>query len=80
MSKAGIISTLKEYFEEKGKFMTYEEYLQSDDRPIRPHLIKRYVGNWNRLENSIGQIAPKVVEPIKEDTKVIKPDAATTKK
>lgn len=63
MSKAGIVKTLKEYFESKGKVLSYEEYLQADDAPIRPHLIKRYVGKWNRLENYIGDITPvEVVE------------------
>lgn len=79
MSKAGITSILREYFEEKGKFMTYEEYLQSTDKPVRPHLIKRYVGNWNKLQNLIGPIEPKVVAPIKVATKAENANATTKK-
>jgi hypothetical protein len=62
--KTKLVEDLTEYFTKKGKFLSYNEYIQQDDVPYRPQLIKRTVGSWARLERMIGEIeAPKPVAP-----------------
>lgn len=60
--KTKLVEDLTEYFTAKGKFLTYNEYIQQDDVPYRPQLIKRTVGSWARLERMIGEI--KSPEPV----------------
>lgn len=59
-----LVEDLREYFTAKGGFMTYNEYIQQDDVPYRPQLVKRVAGSWARLERMIGEIkAPEPVAP-----------------
>lgn len=72
MKKSVVINTLREYFSSKGKALTYEEYRDSEDAPIRIQLVKRTLGTWNRVLNAVGPIEPIVEVPketIKNETK-----------
>lgn len=60
--KTKLIEELKAYFNAKGKFLSYAEYVAAEDTPFRAQIVKRHVGTWARLERMIGEIqAPKVV-------------------
>lgn len=54
--KRSIIKTLGNYFAFKGKVLTYEEYKEEKDAPIRLILIKRSIGSWARLLKLVGDI------------------------
>jgi hypothetical protein len=68
-----LVEELKAYFTEKGKFLQYHEYIEQDDKPYRPQLIKRVTGTWTRLERMIGEITPAVEEPKKVEPPKEKP-------
>lgn len=55
--RTAIIKTVGNYFASKGKILTYEEYREAEDAPIRLILIKRALGSWARLLNHIGDIS-----------------------
>lgn len=84
MSKKKLVDDLREYFTSKGKFLSYQEYIAEEDAPFRAQIVKRYVGTWARLENMIGEIAPKSAPEPKVAPKAtpVNPqitDAVTTK-
>lgn len=78
MTKTKLVEDLKEYFASKGKFLTYSEYIEQEDAPYRPQLIKRAVGSWARLKTMVGQIEAPVVE--QEEAPVQKPKPVEKKK
>lgn len=55
--KTAIIKTIGNYFASKGKALTYEEYREADDAPVRIVLVKRAIGSWARLLNIVGDIS-----------------------
>lgn len=60
--KTKLIEDLKKYFNSKGRFLSYAEYVAAEDAPFRAQIVKRHIGTWARLERMIGEItAPKVV-------------------
>jgi hypothetical protein len=61
MSKIAVLKELDKYFKEKGKVLTYNEYIQQEDAPVRVHIIKRVVGPWGRMERLLGKIPAEVV-------------------
>ena len=83
MAKKKLVDDLREYFTSKGKFLSYQEYIAAEDAPFRAQIVKRYVGTWARLENMIGEIAPKSVAPkVAPKATPVNPqitDAVTTK-
>jgi hypothetical protein len=46
-------NVLAVYFEEKGHILSLHEYKQQEDAPIRPAIIKKTFGSWNRMENIV---------------------------
>lgn len=72
MTKTKLVEDLKEYFASKGKFLTYAEYVEAEDAPYRPQIIKRMVGSWARLRSMVGMVEPEVVSSTQalEDTQV----------
>jgi hypothetical protein len=79
MAKKKLVDDLREYFTSKGKFLSYQEYIAAEDAPFRVQIVKRYVGTWARLENMIGEIAPKSVAPKATPVNPQITDAVTTK-
>lgn len=72
MTKTKLVEDLKEYFASKGKFLTYAEYVEAEDAPYRPQIIKRMVGSWARLRSMVGMVEPELVSSRQalEDTQV----------
>jgi len=60
MTKTKLVEDLKEYFASKGKFLTYAEYVEAEDAPYRPQIIKRMVGSWARLRSMVGMVEPEL--------------------
>lgn len=77
MSKQQVINSLREYFADKGKFMTVEEYKAAEDAPVRFQIVKRVLGTWTRVKNSVGDIPVKEVQKPAEKPA---PKPAVTKK
>ena len=69
MTKFALAKSLREYFVKLGYFPTYAEYLALEDKPYRPHIIKRMLGSWARVERMVGPIDPIVEKPVKEAVK-----------
>lgn len=63
MTKTKLVNDLREYFASKGKFLSYNEYIEAEDAPYRIQIIKRAVGSWARLEKMVG-MAPVAVAPV----------------
>ena len=63
MSKQQLITTLRDYFTSKGKFLTMEEYKEAEDAPYRFQIVKRTVGTWARLKGIMGEIQPLPEKP-----------------
>lgn len=63
MSRQATLNTLKEYFAEKGKFLTIEEYKEADDTPFRFQIVKRVFGSWGRLKGLVGEVTPLTTAP-----------------
>lgn len=89
MTKKVIIDQLKEYFEQKGKVLTADEYKEAEDAPIRLQVLKRKIGSWSRIVNMVNkntevilavdvQEAPKVDAPV-EEPEVVTPPAPVEK-
>lgn len=75
MTRTQVVEQLKKYFETKGKFLSYAEYIEQEDKPFRPQVIKKAVGRWPRLARLIGEVKPLV--PVKPP--VTKPVGAVKK-
>lgn len=77
MNKSKIALVLKEYFIEKGRVLSYEEYRDATDAPIRLALVKRALGGWNRVLATVGDIpvkqTPEPVVSAKETPKPVAP-------
>lgn len=82
-NRTNIIKSVGNFFALKGKVLTYEEYKLEEEAPVRPVLIKRTFGSWNRLVNCIGDVsnydgteAPKVTYTVEsnEEPAPEKPD------
>lgn len=69
MTRNGIVKLLKEYFAKKGQTMSYKEYVEQDDWPVRPVLVKRIAGPWNRVLRLVGEIEPLEPEPVVQEVK-----------
>lgn len=54
MSRIAVLKELDTYFKEKGRILTYNEYIKEEDTPVRVHIIKRVVGPWGRMERLLG--------------------------
>jgi hypothetical protein len=61
MSRASVLKELDKYFKQKGKVLTYNEYIEQEDAPVRVHIIKRAVGPWGRIEKLLGKMPAEVV-------------------
>jgi hypothetical protein len=82
MTRTKLVEDLKAYFNSKGKFLSYQEYILAEDAPFRAQVVKRLVGTWARLEKMVGEIAPKSVPKAAPVAAPVKPqitDAVTTK-
>jgi hypothetical protein len=55
--RTSVIKAVGNYFALKGKVLSYEDYKNAEDAPVRTILIKRALGSWARLINSIGDIS-----------------------
>jgi hypothetical protein len=75
-----LVEELRAYFTAKGRFLPYHEYIEQEDMPYRPQLVKRTVGTWTRLQNMIGEIAPIVEEPSKAPVKAVAPKKVAEEK
>lgn len=69
MNKVKVKQILRDYFLQKGKALSYEEYRTAEDAPIRPNLVKRTLGGWNRVLATVGPITVETPEPKKEPVK-----------
>lgn len=58
MTRTKLVEDLKAYFNSKGKFLSYQEYILAEDAPFRIQVIKRSIGSWARVENMVGEILP----------------------
>lgn len=56
--KAKIIEKLVMYFMEKGKILSYKEYVDAGDGPYRATHIRRKVGSWALIERIISNNYP----------------------
>lgn len=67
-SKTKAIETLAEYFKEKGRVLSYQEYSRELDTPIRVQQIRSMFGTWNKVEKLLmareGRTAPDVITDI----------------
>jgi len=69
-TNASIIQVLGKYFASKGGVMSYVEYRDAEDAPIRPVVLKRAIGPWTRLLALIGDLSQ--YEEAPEDVKKTK--------
>lgn len=53
LNRTLVLRALIKYFEEKGRVLTYQEYAQETDTPVRVQSIKQLFGSWARLERTI---------------------------
>ena len=53
LNRTLVLRALIKYFEEKGRVLTYQEYAQETDTPVRVQSIKQIFGSWARLERTI---------------------------
>lgn len=87
MTRTKLVEDLKGYFASKGKFLTYNEYLEAEDAPYRPQLVKRMVGSWARLQRMVDMVeAPVAIEtpvaveaPVVEVEATVEPEAPAAK-
>ena len=49
MNKPAILKTLIDYFLDKGKILSIEEYKAASDAPMRFMVAKRAFGSWARM-------------------------------
>jgi hypothetical protein len=68
MSRISVLKELDKYFKEKGKVLTYNEYIEQEDAPVRVHIIKRMVGPWGRMERLLGKFPAEVVVSVAVET------------
>lgn len=75
MTKTKLVEDLKAYFNSKGKFLSYQEYILAEDAPFRAQLVKRSIGTWARLEKMVGEIVPSapVAPPVPPVATPVKP-------
>ena len=52
-NKKAILKQLADYFAEKGKVLSVNEYKAADDRPMRYMVAKRPFGSWSRMQSMI---------------------------
>ena len=57
-NKKAILQELADYFAEKGKVLTVEEYKAAEDRPIRYMVAKRPFGSWSRMQSMLRRNFP----------------------
>ena len=62
MSRISVLKELDAYFKEKGRILSYNEYIKEEDAPVRVHIIKRVVGPWGRMERLLGKFPAEVVK------------------
>jgi hypothetical protein len=55
MSRISVLKELDTYFKEKGRILSYNEYIKEEDAPVRVHIIKRVLGPWGRMERLLGK-------------------------
>lgn len=67
---------MREFFTKKGRTLTYAEYIDLEEVPVRSQVIKRTVGSWARLLKLVGDIKPVIKEPVKPVTKPVSTTAA----
>jgi len=79
MSKIAVLKELDAYFKEKGRILSYNEYIKEEDTPVRVHIIKRVIGPWGRMERLLGNFpAEKVsVEAKNSQVKAEEPTVET---
>jgi|TARA_B110000908_G_scaffold148241_1_gene180583 hypothetical protein len=53
MNKPAILKTLLEYFLDKGKILSIDEYKAAQDAPMRFMVAKRAFGSWARMSQMI---------------------------
>ena len=53
MNKPAILKTLIDYFLDKGKVLSIEEYKAASDAPMRFMVAKRAFGSWARMTQMI---------------------------
>lgn len=84
MTKKVIVDQLKEYFEQKGRVLTANEYREAEDAPIRIQVLKRKLGSWSRVINMVTkttevavavQLTPEPAAPVEEPAPVEQPAA-----
>ena len=52
-NKKAILKQLADYFAEKGKVLSVNEYKAADDRPMRYMVAKRPFGSWSRMQSML---------------------------
>ena len=49
-NRTKVIETLKQYFDNKGRVLSVQEYSRETDTPIRIQQVRNIFGSWNKLE------------------------------
>lgn len=65
--KGVMIKQLAEYFAEKGKIMTRNEYARDEEAPIRFAILRRYIPVWSRLDSIIQSSHPEIYAKIMQE-------------
>lgn len=65
--KGVIIKQVAEYFAEKGRILTRNEYAKDEEAPIRFAILRRYVPVWSRLDTIIKASHPEIYAQIMQE-------------
>lgn len=65
--KGVIIKQVAEYFAEKGRILTRNEYAKDEEAPIRFAILRRYVPVWSRLDSIIKASHPDIYAKIMQE-------------
>lgn len=66
-----MIDKLTEYFTDKGRVMSVQEYKDAEDAPIKLQLLKARIGSWGRILNMVDK---QITATIIIDTVEVKPE------
>ena len=70
---------LIDFFNEKGKIYTRDEYKALEDAPIKELLVRRYYGTWNRVMNMANKMCDLKVAEVKVEEEEVATKAPVTK-
>lgn len=81
--KSIILKQVAEYFIEKGKVLTRNEYAKDPKAPVRFQVLRRYVPVWSRIDkiiqSSFPELYAQIGKPVEEPAKPVAPKPAVKK-